>query len=762
MSFFDELRHRRVPQTLVGYVLGLWGGAQVIDFVEQRYGLSPYWVELFVLGYLILLPAVIAVAWNKGAPERQKWSRVGATAVILNIVVAVVVLSIGASVRDLRAVTRTVVFENEEGETIEREVPREAFRRSVTMSFPIASTLDAEAEAHAVDVAFLLENGLAQTPFLSQRSAWFENARAVRAGLDDARSMPRALVHEAARAYGTDAFLVGTVVSVETGFRYEYQLLRTADGTPIAARAFESTDVFVIADEVAAWVRETLEIPEGNAENRPVTDLTTESPEALRALTAGVSALHFDSDFARATEHFQNAVDLDPSFAVAHLALYQATVMNGRMDIAIPAIDEAMKHSYRLNERTEFLVRASYYGARNDSAKTMAVLEMWATVHPDDPAAWQMLATNYSIVRDVDKTVQAIEALRELRPDDIGSLQLGIESATRVGMHDLAIEIAEHWAELTPNETAPLVRMSGIQIKVGRLDDAAATIERTLLLDPTSIATRQAAASVDRRRGRFDDARRVYEDLLASDGPDADRVGALNELFILDRRLGRIDAALEHFEAWQELGARMMPAAQFQLRTSTMLDVFVDDRRPEVARARLAELRATATEPAASLLSMGGVELALALWDAESASRELEALSRSAREWNVGVLFPQIEFYRVRERLVAEDYEGALAASDSLLSLDQTAHHVGQHRARAFWKLGRLDEALEAVDWQLATDRAQPWALRTRARILVDLGRRSEAVEAYEAALAVWKDADPDFEDAEITRRELEELRRES
>ena len=79
----EEFRRRRLPQTMIGYAVGLWGGAQVIDFVEQRYALSPHWLELFVAAYLLVLPTVIAVTWNKGAAGHQNWTRATlATAVL--------------------------------------------------------------------------------------------------------------------------------------------------------------------------------------------------------------------------------------------------------------------------------------------------------------------------------------------------------------------------------------------------------------------------------------------------------------------------------------------------------------------------------------------------------------------------------------------------------------------------------------------------------------------------------------------------------
>ena len=435
----------------------------------------------------------------------------------------------------------------------------------------------------------------------------------------------------------------------------------------------------------------------------------------------------------------------------------------GRMGVAVPAIDAAMQHAYRMSERSQFLVRASYYGARNDAEKALAVLEMWSTVHPNDPMALRLLTMNYGITRDVPRALESIERLLELTPDDVGTL----ETIYGVAMHqidrpDMAIRAAEHWSELTSGEIAPWVALADAQQEAGNLAAASEAIERALLLDPAAVDGRRIAAEIAMKQGDFDGAAATYTELMDAARPDSDRFDAIGGLMILENRRGRIDRAVELLAEWEELGRRVAPPGQFATLLSNRLDILVEDGRPDDARARIEELRAAMPDPIDGLLAMGATEIATESGDTATARIELALLAETVETLNVRVLHPEVHHLRARERLAAGDATAALAATDSVLALDPTLYGTGRYRARALLALDRIDDALEAIEWQLAADPSHPWALRDRGRILEAAGRRDDAMASYEAALEIWSTADPDYRVALETRRELEALRQKS
>lgn len=762
MSLFEELRRRRVVQTLIGYFVGLWGGAQVIDFVEQRYGLSPSWVELFLLGYLTLLPGVIVFAWSKGAPERQNWSKIAIALLGLNAVLTVGALTAGVTRMDLGPVTETVVVETEEGEAVEVEVPRAAYRSSITMSFPVASQVEADARDAAVALEFLLESDLVQNPFLELRSAWFEQQRAVRAGLEDATRMPRALVHEAARSHGTDVYLVATVESIEVGYRFAMELRSTDDARPLADTSFEGPDLFVLADEMSLWILETLEVPTAGIENRPVADVTTTSAEALQAVVEGSMTQYFDQDLEGGLAQYQRAIELDPTFAIAHLAEYQTLALLGRQGEGVASIDAAMKYSYRLNERTKYMVRANYHAARGEIDKTLAVLDMWCTQHPTDPAAIRMQALNRAMVQDDAVAEDAARRLLELLPDDVGAMQVSLQVAQMIGDPVLQLDSAQLWTQVSPHEAAPLLALARAERANGDLAAAVSTLEQASLLAPNDIDVQRQIGDLHIRVGDFDAARELFDELLATEIAGGDRASVLELYIRLEHRAGRVDRAVELIDAWDAIAQDAYPPGQYGMLLSARLDVYADDGRPEKAHERIAALRASTPPMLHGLFAIGRIESALADDDTTVVREELDRYREAIETLGAGVLQWQVEYFAAQLELERGNPEGALATIDRATELDPSAFVVGRVRARALRELGRFDEALQAVERQLSVDPSHAMALLERARVLEAAGRKDEAVEAYESLLTVWSDADPGHTQAAVARASLERLRRDS
>jgi hypothetical protein len=63
LSFFDELKRRKVFRVVVAYVVGAWVIAQVADLVADAY-LAPVWVMQMIVTLLALgLPISIITSW---------------------------------------------------------------------------------------------------------------------------------------------------------------------------------------------------------------------------------------------------------------------------------------------------------------------------------------------------------------------------------------------------------------------------------------------------------------------------------------------------------------------------------------------------------------------------------------------------------------------------------------------------------------------------------------------------------------------------
>jgi len=61
VTFVKDLFRRRVPQVVAIYFGAAWGLLEFVDFISQRFALSPHLIDLALIVPLLLLPSVILV-----------------------------------------------------------------------------------------------------------------------------------------------------------------------------------------------------------------------------------------------------------------------------------------------------------------------------------------------------------------------------------------------------------------------------------------------------------------------------------------------------------------------------------------------------------------------------------------------------------------------------------------------------------------------------------------------------------------------------
>ena len=80
-----QLLHRRVPQIVGAYFAGSWIFLEFTDWTVDQYTLSPALTNFVVTTLLLLLPAVLVLAWRHGAPGHDAWTKTDGAVIGLNL-----------------------------------------------------------------------------------------------------------------------------------------------------------------------------------------------------------------------------------------------------------------------------------------------------------------------------------------------------------------------------------------------------------------------------------------------------------------------------------------------------------------------------------------------------------------------------------------------------------------------------------------------------------------------------------------------------
>ena len=338
-------------------------------------------------------------------------------------------------------------------------------------------------------------------------------------------------VREAGRRLGVRTILEGSVRKSGGKLRVTAQLVNVSDGYHIWSKVFDEDleDVFAIQNEIAASIAETL-----------VETLSEQEREAIRA----VPRTHIDAydyylrgrqffkrfrklDIEHARQMFWQALDIDPSFALAwagyadchsFLMMYadpnpahaqQADRASRRALDLGPELAEAhasrglaclvgrdfetaeaaFRKALELNPQ---LFEAYYYYARTrfHQGDLVGAAELFRKAADTDPADYQSRCLRVQILRGTGHTALAIEEAREAvqvlekhlewYPDDARGLHLGAGSLIALGQ----IERAKNWLrralELDPDDPIVLYNVACNFATLGETDESLDYLEQAV------------------------------------------------------------------------------------------------------------------------------------------------------------------------------------------------------------------------------------------------------------------------------------------
>jgi DNA-binding winged helix-turn-helix (wHTH) protein/tetratricopeptide (TPR) repeat protein len=258
---------------------------------------------------------------------------------------------------------------------------------------------------------------LTQSPFLNVASDLQVTEMLRRMGRTPNDQLTREAAREACLRMGGKAILVGSISSLGSHYVVGLQALGCARGDMLAtgqAEAANKESVLKALDGVASQVRGKVGESLLSLEKYdfPV-DTTTKSLEALKAFSMGQRALR-ESGEIEAIPFFQQAIQLDPDFALAYTTRGRAYEDVGEDSEAVEDFTKAYDLRKRLSERERYYITTLYSETvTGDMERAREAGELWTQAYPRDGVAREKLGTVYGELGEQEKAnTQFQEALR--------------------------------------------------------------------------------------------------------------------------------------------------------------------------------------------------------------------------------------------------------------------------------------------------------------------------------------------------------------
>ncbi len=523
-NFFGELKRRNVYKVAVAYAIVGWllvqVATQVFPFLE-----IPNWVVRLVIALVAIgFPIALVIAWAfEATPEGIKRTETADAMPIATgqkkhawIYVAVVGLAFSLGLFFIGRYTASRTSWTERGHPA--AVAGSPTQKSIAV-LPLLNEsggLGDEYFSDGLSEELIAALGQIRDLKVIGRSSSFR----FRDTKEESKTIGEKL--------GASTLLEGTVRKQGNRVRIVAELINAADGIQLWSRTFERElkDIFAVQAEIANAVATSLELTLRGAKDTIVANASTASVEAHNAYLQG----HFYfvrrnlDDYRKAVGFFDQAIRLDPDYALAYAERSEAWTFIG--DLAI-------------GEKKDAWAAAKY-----DAEKAVEVGPNLAEAHA--ALGWVRFFSEWKFSEGLAELRRA----NELAPANPTANDLLARVLAYVGQIQEAEKLARQAIELDPLAVVARGNLARILLAEGKLDEADAEARKAAELQPTGAASHRWQVLVAIQRGDGEtalreaqlepnEAYRRFELALAhyarGDRPAAD--AALSEMIARDRNL---------------------------------------------------------------------------------------------------------------------------------------------------------------------------------------------------------------------------------
>jgi TolB-like protein/Flp pilus assembly protein TadD len=466
--FFGELKRRNVYKVAVAYAVVAWLLMQIASQIFPFFEIPNWAVRLVVLLLIIGFPIALIIAWAfEATPEGIKRtaaadaagqrSRGGAWIYIVLIGAA---LSVG-----LFFVGR---YTAGHATSQVREVTAASPEKSIAVLPLLNESGDPKDEYFSDGLSEELIAALAQISGLKVigRSSSFR--------FKDRKEEPKAIGEK----LGVGTLLDGTVRKQGDRVRIVAELVNAADGIQLWTRTFDRQlkDIFAVQEEIARAVAESLKVTLLGGDGRSVQGSAPSNVEAHNAYLEG----HFYlvrrnvEDFRKAIGYYDQAIELDPEYALAYAERAEAWTFLGDLTGQRPI---------------------TYPKARSDAEKAVAIA----------PALAEARAALGFVRCFVDwkfaDGLSELKRAKELSPTNPTANDLLARIIVYTGRFDEAERQARQAVELDPLSTVTQSNLARVLFYAGKLDEADAAARKAAELQPTGASNHRWQVLIAAQRG---------------------------------------------------------------------------------------------------------------------------------------------------------------------------------------------------------------------------------------------------------------------
>jgi tetratricopeptide (TPR) repeat protein len=545
-SIFDWFGQQKWLHYLLSYLVAAWSLTEFLDWLVQRFHLSPEWTNIVFFFSLLMLPGVVLLILNQlGKSHFSK--RIERGTLLGNAVLALGILLFAYRDAYLGVTSDKVSITDEKGKTTERLVTRAAYAKRLAVMPWETENLGTESWLYLAGPA-MLETDLDQdirlsnfSPF-SMQVEWekIKHPYAEKASLNQQKQIAEALYCE--------YFTKGKLSKNGQNYQLTLDLYHTNDLRLMGRNSFQASAIWQLNDLASVFIRERIFTnKDSKVIDLPLDNLLPNQLSVLKTYYEAMENIYLKpAGVAIATQQLEQVVNQQPNFAKAHLTLALCYTDLQQGDKIKTHLDQALQHASTLPERDQLSIKYHYYYLQLDQEKTRALLKMWIKLYPHDVTPYAHLMKAYGSKLEYDKAKKlAAEAI------EAGHLAQGltyqIQIASAEGDLVTAIAKMKEFQRAYPNKHDQDFDMAILYQQNGDFREAQKIYEDYLVLYPNDKNALNNLAMIQMRQGKYPSAEKTIFQLLNDSKDPVTKQEKHFQLFRLNYAQGKIKKAHEHF-----------------------------------------------------------------------------------------------------------------------------------------------------------------------------------------------------------------------
>src|SRR5215475_9142902 len=275
---------------------------------------------------------------------------------------------------------------------------------------------------------------------------------------------------------GVATLLEGTVRKQGDRVRIVAELVNAADGIQVWTRTFDRQlkDIFAVQEEIARAVAESLKVTLLGSDSAQKSE--PKNVEAHNVYLQG----HFHlvrrnvEDFRKAIDYYDQAIELDPEYALAYAERAEAWAFMGDLTGERPT---------------------AYPKARSDAEKAVAIAPTLAEARA--ALGFVRFLVDWKFTEGLNELKRA----KELSPSNPTANDVLARLIVYLGRFDEAERQARQAVELDPLSVVTQANLARVLFYAGKLDEADAVARKSAELQPTGAANRRWQVLIAAQRG---------------------------------------------------------------------------------------------------------------------------------------------------------------------------------------------------------------------------------------------------------------------